>query len=473
MIYDNSLIIANLGIGDVTGHWPPHAPAQPRVYPMGFLSFFPVHGTSLYENNTLVSGDNKGMAAWMYESYIEPSSMLGNNSFVAGFIQCESPSALEANVGDTTPNTLGAYCELLGNPWDGQPCVASLSIRHVVIGPRTVTDVIPVEPATRDSVLTALPPLLFGISVIVAMRCTVHAFFITSFLLSFATHVVCCSVFCCRERQQTRSSLGITFHFNLFPLHILRGPGFHISDFESNRLIGQAQFEATRTVMEDSNTTADYLFVYVTKWDTCENMLRCSWLLFRWRNYPYDWSPGTVDVQMLRVGQFVILAMPGELTTMAGRRMRDALRARLIAEGVLDDRAYVMIAATLDAYINKYSELVPYLATNATGIPSSTAAPPEQTGEFNIESSARVLGPAQSGPASAGRNLQGLVLCDTLTIRRFFCKSWRCMDAYRKGLDARQAAFAVRKYKSHRRIGMTAEALAYVSNAAGAQNNLP
>ena len=52
----------------------------------GFLSFFPVrasprylfhakltmrlqvHGTSLYENNTLVSSDNKGMAAYLYES---------------------------------------------------------------------------------------------------------------------------------------------------------------------------------------------------------------------------------------------------------------------------------------------------------------------------------------------------------------------------------------------------------------------
>lgn len=52
----------------------------------GFLSFLPVHGTSLYEvcrasaprghrlsyisscqNNTLVSGDNKGMAAYLYE----------------------------------------------------------------------------------------------------------------------------------------------------------------------------------------------------------------------------------------------------------------------------------------------------------------------------------------------------------------------------------------------------------------------
>jgi neutral ceramidase len=33
----------------------------------GLLSFFAVHGTSLYENNTLVSTDNKGMAAYLYE----------------------------------------------------------------------------------------------------------------------------------------------------------------------------------------------------------------------------------------------------------------------------------------------------------------------------------------------------------------------------------------------------------------------
>jgi len=35
--------------------------------------------------------------------------------------------------------------------------------------------------------------------------------------------------------------------------------------------------------------------------------------------------------------------------------------------------------ATLEAYINRYSELVSYLADNATGSPSSDAAPPEQT----------------------------------------------------------------------------------------------
>jgi len=124
---------------------------------------------------------------------------------------------------------------------------------------------------------------------------------------------------------------------------------------------------------------------------------------------PYEWAPSTVDIQMLRVGNLVMLIIPGELTTMSGRRLRNAVRAQLISSGVLDDDAYVVIAGpantyahyvttleeygqqryegastifgqyTLDAYIDKYSSLVPYLADNATGAPASDAAPAEQT----------------------------------------------------------------------------------------------
>ncbi|KAJ7215732.1 Neutral/alkaline nonlysosomal ceramidase [Mycena rebaudengoi] len=66
----------------------------------GFLGFFAVHRTSIYENNTLISGDNKGMAAYLYESSVKPYAMLGNQAYVAGFVQ-----------GD----------------YDGQPCPANSS----------------------------------------------------------------------------------------------------------------------------------------------------------------------------------------------------------------------------------------------------------------------------------------------------------------------------------------------------------
>ncbi|KIM76309.1 hypothetical protein PILCRDRAFT_826487, partial [Piloderma croceum F 1598] len=53
-----------------------------------------------------------------------------------------------------------------------------------------------------------------------------------------------------------------------------------------------------------------------------------------------------------------------------------------------------------------------------------------------------------------------LNMCDTLTIQQFFQKSWHYMDAYFKGLDAVQTAFAVKKYKSHWRVGLPSEIIA-------------
>ena len=42
-----------------------------------------------------------------------------------------------------------------------------------------------------------------------------------------------------------------------------------------------------------------------------------------------------------------------------------------------------------------------------------------------------------------------------ITIRRFSRKTRRYTDAYRKGLNAHEPAFAVKKYNSHRRVRLT------------------
>ena len=50
--------------------------------------------------------------------------------------------------------------------------------------------------------------------------------------------------------------------------------------------------------------------------------------------------------------------------------------------------------------------------------------------------------------------------CPLITIRKFFQKSWRYIDAYKKGLNARQAAVATKKYKSHRKVGLPGDIIA-------------
>ena len=42
--------------------------------------------------------------------------------------------------------------------------------------------------------------------------------------------------------------------------------------------------------------------------------------------YPYEWVPSIVPLQILRVGRLFILAVPGEFTTMSGRRLRDSVK---------------------------------------------------------------------------------------------------------------------------------------------------
>ncbi len=53
--------------------------------------------------------------------------------------------------------------------------------------------------------------------------------------------------------------------------------------------------------------------------------LHSAWLRTGEINLPYAWQPAVVEISVLRAGQLIILAVPGEFTTMAGRRLRAAV----------------------------------------------------------------------------------------------------------------------------------------------------
>ena len=60
--------------------------------------------------------------------------------------------------------------------------------------------------------------------------------------------------------------------------------------------------------------------------------------------FPFDWHPRIVDTQLLRIGPLVIAALPGEFTTMAGRRMREAVEEKL------DEGEEVVLAGLSNVY---------------------------------------------------------------------------------------------------------------------------
>ncbi|XP_078427718.1 neutral/alkaline non-lysosomal ceramidase [Wolffia australiana] len=67
---------------------------------------------------------------------------------------------------------------------------------------------------------------------------------------------------------------------------------------------------------------------------------------------PYEWAPAVLPIQMLQIGQVVILSVPGEFTTMAGRRLREAVKTVLTTSGAgeFDSNVHVIIAGLTNTY---------------------------------------------------------------------------------------------------------------------------
>lgn len=79
---------------------------------LGLIDWFSVHPTSLNNTNHLISGDNKGIASYIFERH-GPHNNRGK--FLAAFPQ--------APAGDSSPNTLGAFCIDSGTPCIEDPSV--------------------------------------------------------------------------------------------------------------------------------------------------------------------------------------------------------------------------------------------------------------------------------------------------------------------------------------------------------------
>jgi neutral ceramidase len=269
---------------------------------LGILSWFPVHGTSLYQNNTLVTGDNKGVAAYLLEQSLEAE----NPDFVAGFSQ--------ANVGDTSPNTLGAFCEDTGlqcsfndstcggrsepchgrGPFFQQPDQGTQSCFE--IGRRQM----------------AVAKELLDSDKLQRIPSSTISFFHTYANLSSFTFI---SPF--NESRTVRTcsaALGYGFAGGTTD-----GPGrFDFSqgtnDTDDSPALKNPLWKIARTALHPPS----------------DEQIACQKpkpILLDVGNAddPYAWTPNIVDIQLLRIGPLIIIVSPGEATTMSGRRWKAAL----------------------------------------------------------------------------------------------------------------------------------------------------
>lgn len=71
---------------------------------------------------------------------------------------------------------------------------------------------------------------------------------------------------------------------------------------------------------------------------------------------PFPWHPTSVDTQILRVGNFAMLAVPGEFTTMAGRRLREAVTKAAEDAGEQMSVVIAGLSNTYTHYITTFEE---------------------------------------------------------------------------------------------------------------------
>ncbi|OTB12075.1 hypothetical protein K445DRAFT_66988 [Daldinia sp. EC12] len=350
---------------------------------IGILTWYPVHGTSIYQNSTHVAGDNKGVAEVMFEKAMEGEDSAASG-FVAGFSQ--------ANVGDTTPNTLGAWCD----DGSGQQCSLENSTcadgksQHChgrgplfdkldlgiascyEIGKRQYDG----ARSVYDSLSSSGTPVVG--STVKAFH-FYHDMSFWKFQLENGTEVQTCP-----------AALGYSFAAGTSD-----GPGaFDFTQGDSGEPSASPVWEVIKSLLRAPSPQQK----------ACQNpkpvLLDVGEL-----SEPYPWSPNIIDVQLLRVGQFVIIISPSEATTMAGRRWRAAVKAaaadivetepKIVLGGPANTYAHYLTtpeeygvqryegASTLfgqwelPAYINLTVSNIKYLAPDSSSSPDPGPRPPD------------------------------------------------------------------------------------------------
>lgn len=275
---------------------------------IGVLNWYAVHGTSLYGNQTLVAGDNKGVAAYLFEKQMQGSSDAAEG-FVAGFSQ--------ANVGDTTPNVNGAWCEDGSNQqckFEDSTCGGKSQDCHGR-GPFFGRN----DGGTKSCYEIGKRQFDGALSIYKSSELTP----ITGNVRSFHTFVDF-SEFTFKLPNGTEVSTCPAAMGNSFAAGTTDGPGAF--DFVQN--------DPGKPNNPFWNVVGSLIAPPSIK------QKKCQWpkpvlLNVGEAKLPYLWSPNIVDIQSMRIGQFIIVVAAGEASTMAGRRWREAVHKAAVDSNIV------------------------------------------------------------------------------------------------------------------------------------------
>jgi len=311
------------------------------------LSWYPSHPTSMNFTNNLISSDHKGRASALFENRMNKQN---NEEFeyVGAFAQ--------ANVGDVSPRTNGPICIESENATSaGSPCSSEHSTCELLDGNNNNIN--------RSQGCVAFGPGLdmFDSTDIIARRQydAVVELFENNNMVELSGEVSFVHQFI---------DMGDTSHQLDDGRNVkscLPGMGY---SFAAGTTDGAGAFNFYQGMTE-----------YIPFWETVVSILKpivCTnpptkedlechspkpvLLPTGYMDKPRLWHPTIVEVQIFKIGSLVIAAVPGEFTTMSGRRLKDAIRMKMKEYGQND--VQVVIAGLSNVYTHYITTFEEYQA---------------------------------------------------------------------------------------------------------------
>jgi neutral ceramidase len=301
----------------------------------GILSFFAIHGTSVYNNNTLVNGDNKGVAAYLFERSARNDPQFSTD-FVAGFSQ--------SSVGDSSPNVLGAFCEDTGLPcrFSDSTCNGDTKLcrgrgpyfQENDNGAKSCFEMGRRQFAAASNLYKEMALGESQNAVQLAGQSSVSAFHVYQEMAGFQFT----SPFNGSALSTCYAALGFSFAGGATD-----GPGY---------------FDFTQNASGPATENPIWKLVSHIVHRPSPEQVQCQapkkiLLDVGMNTFPYAWEPSIVDFQTLRIGQLLVIVSPSEVTTMAGRRWKAAVSQE--AERVLSISNPIV---TLGSPANTYAHYV-------------------------------------------------------------------------------------------------------------------
>ena len=314
---------------------------------IGMFNWFPVHGVSFSKENRLLTGDNKGLAAYMFEKekgarYPGHSDYGTSSGFVAGFAN--------SNPGDLTANR--RTLEPGGWPANGKDDETRASI----IGSRQFQKALALYKGNEGKLSRVFGPVDYR-----------HMY------------VAMTSVVVNPPRLYPYNVPGVGF-----PTHAVNPPwatyvGALGVDFAKGTLDGEGMSQEAVDLFRKANglfpdpITDEFELRHAPK----EVLLTTGTIALE----GMTWTPQIVPVSILRIGNLAILSVPGEFTSIAGSRLRKTV------EAVLPPGTHTILAGLANdysGYITTFEEYI-HETTSPNNVPNqSYEAASTQFGAFTL-----------------------------------------------------------------------------------------